>query len=212
MPIHASFALEARGSRDWPIGPRKNRRDPDGGRHAIRFPIKLPFNYQAGEDAGSGETVNFSSRGVLLRTDGALILRARIELYIKWPVLLDKSIGLRLIVSGIIVRVEQGRAAVAIESHEFRTCVGPPLASCSETPRANSHCEYPRPKLARQWTSASQRPGAPAGVDRGIFANLQRRKNEPHEARWEQVFEEKFADPNYYNFRLPSQSSPKAGP
>ena len=193
MPIHPSFNLEACGFRGWPVG-----------RQAIRFPIKLPFRYEAGDDSGSGETVNISSRGVLLNTDGALILQARIELYIKWPVLLDNSTGLSLIVSGIVVRIEQRRAVVAIENHEFRTCVRPLLERFPKTQRANGPLQYPRLKLTRQWAS-------PAGVDHE-FGNIQRRKNERNEARWEGVFEAKFANPAYYDFRLPSHSSPNAGP
>ncbi|MGA3039457.1 MAG: hypothetical protein ABSF54_01555 [Bryobacteraceae bacterium] len=168
---------------------RKNGKA-DESRHALRFPIKLPVRYQAGGECGWGEIVNIGSRGALFTTDRALALHACVEVYVEWPVLLHNSIQLSLIVSGVIVRVEPGRAVLAIEKYRFRTCAS-----------AFFHRTLPLPLPGR----ASSAPQSPTKS----HTLLHRRPNaEASDARWERVFQERFADPDYYSFRLFRHTSP----
>jgi len=238
--IDISLALQGSDSRDWSMRPRKNCREPAGCRQAIRFPIKLPVRYRAGGEFGWGETVNISSRCVLFTTDRALALNAFVEVYIKWPVLLHNSVYLSLIASGTIILVEPGQVTLAIEKYEFRTCV-PSFFQCSQswqlpgraapaqqtpskfqmaplrvpyprTPDADDRLECPPRKLMGECTLLQRRPSRWAGTRREISKNSHQRKVEANNAYWERVFQEKFADSEYYNFRLPPHSSPKFDP
>jgi hypothetical protein len=195
IPIHTSVALQGCDSRDWSLRPRKNGAEPGGRRRAIRFPIKLPVRYQAGGESGWGETLNIGSRGVFLRTDRALALNARVEVYAQWPVLLHNSVRLSLILSGTIIRVEAGRAAIAVERYEFRTCL-------------RSFFQRAQPRLAGEGVVPPGRFSRLAGVGQEISKVGLQRKTELNDARWERVFQEKFADPKYYGSRRLSHSSP----
>jgi len=187
MPISKSLAFERSHSRDW-SRPRANSGEPDETRRSIRFPIKLPVRFEDGGVFGQGEIVNIGSRVALFTTDRALALDACVELYVKWPVLLDNEVQLSLIASGTIIRIEPGRAEMAIGRYEFRTCA-PSFFECSHPGRI-AVCAAP----AQQSPRESRMP------------SLQKRDDD---ARWERVFQEKFADPEYYSFRWLSHPSPK---
>lgn len=103
-----------------PKNPRR-RATAEIGDRAVRFPVKLPVRYRVGEEFGWGELVNISSSGALFTTESPLPLKKRVELWINWPALLMDSVPLKLVVYGVIVRLEPGRAAVKIGKHEFRT-------------------------------------------------------------------------------------------
>jgi len=114
-------------------------------RQARRFALRLPVRYavvaddqaragiipfpmpgcpavpRPGGDAGSGELLDISSRGALFTTSARLSPGQRVELQVRWPVMLDGEVPLNLVVLGRIVRAEQGRAAIRIRCHEFRT-------------------------------------------------------------------------------------------
>jgi hypothetical protein len=224
IPIHTSLALQGSDSRDWSIRPRTKCEDSGDYRQAIRFPIKLPARYQAGGKSGWGEILNISSRGALLKTDRALVLDASVEVYIKWPVLLHNSVQLSLIVSGTIVRTEPGRAALKIERYEFRTCarsffqrsrlmvVPGPRGVRATGP--NRTPDGPVARTASRGVRSSRPARMPASKRAGecpdeILKDSHPRKGDLDNARWERVFQEKFADPAYYSTRWLSHSSPK---
>jgi PilZ domain len=234
MLIHSSLALQGSGSRDWLIPRRKEGREPNGHRQAIRFPIKLSARYQAGVESGWGEIVNISSKGALFTTDRALALNACVEVYIKWPLLLHDSVQLSLIASGTVTRIEPGRAAFGIEKYEFRTCVPtffqpwwlpgrvvPAPQTSSEyqmshlqvrdlrTPGAAGWLEGRARRLTSECTSPERRAGRQARIEKEIPKNRHQRKGEDHNAHLERIFQERFADPEYYCFRLLPHSSPK---
>jgi c-di-GMP-binding flagellar brake protein YcgR len=100
---------------------------PDGvdRRSAFRFPIEQDVRYRvlnrSGIEAGSGKTVNISSNGVLFTTERTLAPEARVEVAMNWPVRLDNSLPLKLVIIGRVVRSEGSRAAITIRRYEFRT-------------------------------------------------------------------------------------------
>ena len=72
-------------------------------------------------ETGTGETVDFSSGGVLFNPGRPLPLGLNVELSIAWPVLLHNTAQLQLVVSGKIVRSQGTRTAIQMTQHEFRT-------------------------------------------------------------------------------------------
>ena len=84
----------------------------------VRFKV---LNKKNGEEAGIGKTVNLSSTGVLFTTDQILLPSRRIEVSISWPAELNGKCALRLVATGRVVRFGDGRAAMEIQQHEFRT-------------------------------------------------------------------------------------------
>ncbi len=71
--------------------------------------------------AGTGMTVNMSSRGVLFTTDQPLPPGKSVVLEINWPVRLGASRPLKLLTRGHIVWCDRATAAMRIEGWEFRT-------------------------------------------------------------------------------------------
>lgn len=95
-------------------------------RSTDRFPIEREMRYKvvskrSGNESGAGQTVNFSSGGVLFSTEQMLIPGKKIELSISWPAQLDSKCALKMLARGRIVRCEDSKAAVEIQQYEFRT-------------------------------------------------------------------------------------------
>jgi hypothetical protein len=61
------------------------------------------------------------SGGVAFSTEHALKPGAFVELSISWPVLLDDSCPMRLIVFGRVLRSQNHNAVCTIDKYEFRT-------------------------------------------------------------------------------------------
>lgn len=72
-------------------------------------------------EAGSGNTLDLSSSGLLLDAGRHLPAGLNLELSISWPVLLHNVAPLKLCVSGRIVRTNGQLVAVQMVQHEFRT-------------------------------------------------------------------------------------------
>jgi PilZ domain len=77
------------------------------------------------EEKGEGKTVNVSSCGILFTCQHQLAVGRRVRLCINWPVLLNDKVALKLVVRGRVVRSDEGRAAIEIQQHEFRTASAP---------------------------------------------------------------------------------------
>ena len=91
-----------------------------------RFPIHRELRYKLLEDdtiiaAGNGETLDLSSGGIALMADKRLVIGAFVEISISWPVLLDQTCPMRLIVFGRVVRTEGALTGCTIDKYEFRT-------------------------------------------------------------------------------------------
>ena len=95
-------------------------------RNKHRFAIQRDIRYRIADDgvvvaAGSGQTINIGSGGVAFATEGPLHRGALVELSISWPVLLDETCPMRLIVFGRILRTQGRKAVCTVDKYEFRT-------------------------------------------------------------------------------------------
>jgi hypothetical protein len=100
----------------------------DGNRRGkLRFPMQRDLRYKLLKDgatveSGAGQTIDLGSGGVGFEIGGRdLPAGSFIELSISWPVLLDASCPMRLIVFGRVVRSANGKSACTIDKYEFRT-------------------------------------------------------------------------------------------
>jgi hypothetical protein len=91
-----------------------------------RFEIQQEVRYkmlygQRIAETGTGKTVNISSGGVWFSTENMLTAGMPVELSMNWPVLLNDSCPMKLMIYGCVIRSGEKGAAVAIERYEFRT-------------------------------------------------------------------------------------------
>ena len=91
-----------------------------------RFEIEQDVRYkmlygQRIAETGVGKTMNISSSGVWFATENMLTSGMPVELSMNWPVLLNDSCPMKLMIYGCVVRSNEKSAAVAIERYEFRT-------------------------------------------------------------------------------------------
>jgi hypothetical protein len=91
-----------------------------------RFQIEQEVRYkmlygQRIAETGTGRTMNISSGGVWFTTETMLTSGMPIEVSMTWPVLLNDSCPMKLMIYGCVVRSNDKGAAVAIERYEFRT-------------------------------------------------------------------------------------------
>jgi PilZ domain len=91
-----------------------------------RYPIELEMRYKVvprnrAPLHGTGRTVNISSGGVLFGGDRSLPAGAFVELSIKWPIMLQETCPLNLLVFGRVVRCQENKVAVKMSRYEFHT-------------------------------------------------------------------------------------------
>jgi len=104
-----------------------NNRDRENDRRAKhRFAIarELRFKVLDGEKpaiTGIGNTVDISSGGVAFETVTKLVPGTLMEISISWPVLLDDTCLMRLVVLGRVVRTRRQMVACTVDKYEFRT-------------------------------------------------------------------------------------------
>jgi hypothetical protein len=104
-----------------------------------RFQIEQDIRYkmlygQRIAETGSGKTQNISSGGVWFSTENLLTAGMPVELSMNWPVLLNDSCPMKLMIYGCVVRSSDKGAAVAIERYEFRTQGSRAFQPVSQTP------------------------------------------------------------------------------
>jgi hypothetical protein len=95
-------------------------------RNKFRFAIERDVRYKLAEDgvvvaAGVGQTRDIGSGGVAFVTEKPLTPGGYVELSISWPVLLDETCLMRLIVFGRVLRCTGRKAVCTIYKYEFRT-------------------------------------------------------------------------------------------
>ena len=91
-----------------------------------RFAIRRELRFKVLEreqvvSTGGGHTVDLSSQGVAFETANKLGVGELLELSISWPVLLDETCLMQLVVCGHVVRSRRGIVACTIDRYEFRT-------------------------------------------------------------------------------------------
>ncbi|MFN7997602.1 MAG: PilZ domain-containing protein [Bryobacteraceae bacterium] len=107
--------------------PRDRRLDPSVERRASkRYGIQQDLTYRIlgsrTQEAGSGQSINFSSSGLLFRTQGPSLHKGdRLEVSVIWPALLSGTCPLKFVAQGRVVRVEDRDVAIEIGPYEFRT-------------------------------------------------------------------------------------------
>ena len=70
---------------------------------------------------GEGQTVDLSSGGILFDPRRPLPVGLDVELSIAWPILLNNTAPMQLVVTGRIVRCNGNQVAIRMVQHEFRT-------------------------------------------------------------------------------------------
>ena len=91
-----------------------------------RFPIERELKFKGinkrnSHEFGQGKTINMSSKGILFTTDQVLNPGRKVDVSVNWPAQLDGKVGLKFVARGRVVRFAEGKAAIQIEQHEFRT-------------------------------------------------------------------------------------------
>jgi hypothetical protein len=108
-----------------------------------RFTLQRELRFKVLENdrivkSGTSQTIDISSGGVAFEA-GCLKNGALVELSISWPVLLDETCLMRLIVFGRVVRAGKRSTACTIDRYEFRTqarvCQPQPAARVDSTLR-----------------------------------------------------------------------------
>ena len=95
-------------------------------RTKFRFEIERELRYKVVEDgtmisSGTGHTINVGSGGVAFAAEQQLTPGAFVELSIGWPVLLDETCLMRLIVFGRVLRSVGRKTVCSVDKYEFRT-------------------------------------------------------------------------------------------
>jgi hypothetical protein len=95
-------------------------------RSKYRFPMQCDLRYRLLKDGapletGLGHTIDIGSGGVSFAVDHDLPSGHFIELAIRWPVLLDDSCPMQLVVFGRVLRCQDGKCACTVGKYEFRT-------------------------------------------------------------------------------------------
>jgi hypothetical protein len=88
-----------------------------------RYPIRVEVEYRVTSrttEAGTGQTVNISSGGLLLETEVPLSVGVPIELSLSWPALLEDDVPLQLRVFGETIWARERETAVRIWRYDFR--------------------------------------------------------------------------------------------
>jgi len=101
-------------------------------RKKARFPINRDLRYKVLEgdtivSSGVGTTLDMASAGIAFLTEAQIAAGSFIELSISWPVLLEGSCPMRLIVFGRLVRSSGRKAVCTVDKYEFRTQARLPL-------------------------------------------------------------------------------------
>lgn len=95
-------------------------------RESSRFPVREDLKYRLIHSksqaiSGTGTTLNIGSGGILFTTEEKLPVGRTVELSVNWPARIDGTCPLKFVAVGRVIRSEPHRAAVRIESYQFKT-------------------------------------------------------------------------------------------
>jgi len=115
---------------------KKNRRS------KLRYDLQLELVYRTlgrtKNVAGYGTTRNLSSKAFIFQPSDELSKGDEIEATIHWPVLLDNTLRLNLVLGGIVARRDSNGCVVEILRHEFRTRASKPLGNFAVKKEGNA--------------------------------------------------------------------------
>jgi hypothetical protein len=109
-------------------------------RSKVRYPIRLSVRYRGlgrmGGVVGVGQTLDLSSSGILVESphQQEVSVGSRLEVGVEWPVMLDGTSPLQVVVRGRVVRSGMFRFAVSFQGYQFRT-MKRPMGTLSRTQR-----------------------------------------------------------------------------
>jgi len=95
-------------------------------RTKFRFEMPRELRYKVVGDgtmiaSGMGQTIDMGSGGIAFAAEQQLKPGAFVEVSISWPVLLDKTLPMRLIVFGRVLRSVGCKTVCSVHRYEFRT-------------------------------------------------------------------------------------------
>lgn len=95
-------------------------------RHRRRYLLDLQLQFRVMDgyrvyNMGTGKTLNMSSSGVAFHGDQVLPPGTYIEISVNWPILLNRSCPLKLVLTGKVVRSNKRETAIKMDRYEFRT-------------------------------------------------------------------------------------------
>ena len=107
-------------------GKNKDKDRENDRRTKRRFAIERELRFKVLDSqriatTGIGQTVDISSGGVAFETVTKLDPGLLVEISISWPVLLDETCLMRLVVLGRVVRTRRQVVACTVDKYEFRT-------------------------------------------------------------------------------------------
>ncbi len=106
--------------------------EPTDRRSRVRYPINLSVRYRTldpiGGVVGVGQTLDLSSSGILVESphQQKVSVGSQLEVSVEWPILLDGTTPLQLVILGRVVRSETSRFAASFPRYYFRTMKGGP--------------------------------------------------------------------------------------
>ena len=91
-----------------------------------RYPLALEMSYSVlngtqRRETRASQTIDISSSSVRFTAAELLARGTRVEVAINWPRLLNDSIPLQLIATGVVVRSSGRETAIVLEAHAFKT-------------------------------------------------------------------------------------------
>ena len=97
-----------------------------------KFPLHQDVSYKARRRSGipevaTGTTIYMSSHEIRFTTERTVPFGKKLEVTVNWPVMLDRTCHMKLVISGHVTRNDANAAAVRIEHYEFRTKAATPL-------------------------------------------------------------------------------------
>jgi hypothetical protein len=94
-------------------------------RKASRYPLHQDLRFRVLHReiklSGTGQTLDFSSSGILFWSKEFLRVGNIVEVSVDWPVRLDGTCPIKIVAEGPVVRVDGHRIAMRITRYEFRT-------------------------------------------------------------------------------------------
>ena len=139
------------------------KRQKDERRTKFRFGIQRELRYKVLEDgamiaSGTGQTINMGSGGVAFFAEHQLKPGAFVEVSISWPVLLDQTCPMRLIVFGRVLRNAGKKNVCSVDKYEFRTQAR--TFQATSVPRSDGMLQRWAEGIRKEAMKASEAAGA----------------------------------------------------